>query len=97
MPAIRYSKHLEYRLLLRGIPHELPNEIYRTARQRYLDNATGLLIAVKRVRYKSKLRDMAVAYTKNEDQALLITIHPLKRNQKLQRINSNRWQTIPKI
>lgn len=97
MPTIRYSEHLKHRLTLRGIPYKLPKKIYKTAKQRYLDNVTGLLIAVKRTRYKAKLRDLALIYTENEDEALLITIHPLKHNQKIQRINSKRWQKIPKI
>lgn len=97
MPPIHYTKHLKHRLKLRGIPDSLPKEIYKTARKRYLDTVTGLLVAVKSVFYAGKHRDMALIYLENEDEVRCITIHPLKRNQKLQRLNSKRWRKIPTI
>lgn len=94
MPKIIYSSHLEFRLKLRGIPKSLPKRIFQTSRECYLDTQTGKSIAVKKVKYKNKVREMAVIYGKVGSQIILITIHPLKVLQKTRRIKSRRWQKI---
>ena len=43
---IEYSRHVEARIALRGIPHELPKEIFEEASERYSDTETGHLVAV---------------------------------------------------
>lgn len=94
MKVINYSAHLELRLKLREIPYNLPKNIYKTATEIYFDNETQNFIAVKKVRYKNKIREMALAYNKLPNEILLITIHPLKIYQKISRINSSRWTKI---
>lgn len=91
---IRYSAHLEARLTWRQIPRELPKRIYKMARERYLDSDSKLLIAIKRVRYRRKLRAMMVAYKDDGRHIILITIHPLKTKQKERRIKTTRWQKL---
>jgi hypothetical protein len=43
---VEYSNHIEARLRLRGIAHDLPREISEEATERYLDTETGRLVAV---------------------------------------------------
>ncbi|MDP3948829.1 MAG: hypothetical protein Q8Q17_02680 [bacterium] len=94
MKRIYYTPHLELRLELREIPYNLPKNIYQTSKERYFDTETQKLIAVKLVKYKNKIRELAIIYEETEKEIKLITIHPLKIYQKLSRIKSGRWQKL---
>jgi hypothetical protein len=91
---VRYSKHLEVRLRMRGIPYELPRIIFENSRRRLYDVESGFNIAVLRVRYFGKQRDVMVAYQVNANNMRLVTIHPLKTNQLENRLRSGRWKKI---
>ncbi len=94
MKKIVYSVHLGLRLKLRVISRELPLKIYRLARERYFDADTLKNIAVMRVKFRNKTREMAVVYMDRQDDVLLITVHPLKTFQKDNRIKSGRWRKL---
>lgn len=94
MKRITYSPHLKFRLKLRKIPYLLPIEIYKTSKEQYFDTVTKNLVAVKKLVYKGKSREIMLAYTENSIEITLITIHPLKTEQKFNRIRSNRWQKL---
>lgn len=94
MKEISYSEHLELRLKLRQIPHNLPKNIYKISTERYFDNETKNFVVVKKVKYKNKSRKMALVYKETIEEIILITIHPLKIYQKTSRINSERWIKI---
>jgi len=94
MRKILYSSHLILRLKLREISHSLPKKIYQNSKEHYFDRETGKKIAIGKAKYKSKLREMAVVYEEINDQINLITIHPLKKCQKISRIRSGRWQKL---
>jgi len=94
MKKIVYSPHLILRLKLRKIPYALPKKIYQTAKEHYFDNQTLKEIAIKKVKFKNKFREMAVIYEEINNQINLITIHPLKDYQKISRIKSGRWQKL---
>jgi hypothetical protein len=94
MKEISYTAHLELRLKLRGIPHDLPKKIYFTATERYFDKETQKIVAVKSALHKSKKRELAVIYQEDENMVRLITIHPLKEYQKISRIKLGRWQKL---
>ena len=91
MKKVIYSPHLTFRLKFRGIPDELPKTIYLTSKERYFDKDTFKKVAVKRVKSKARVREMAVIYGEVNGQANLITIHPLKKYQKYNRVKSGRW------
>jgi hypothetical protein len=91
---LKYSKHIEARLRLRGIPHELPREIFEEASERYLDAETGHLIAVMPVELYGRVREAMVAYAIDKDCSILLSIHPLKDGQKDGRIRSGRWRKL---
>jgi len=94
MKQIIYSIHLMFRLKLREISYYLPKEIYQTSQEHYFDKQTLKKVAVKKVKFKNKLREMAVVYDEINGQINLITIHPLKEYQKISRIKSGRWQIL---
>ncbi|MBU4299409.1 hypothetical protein KJ636_05195 [Patescibacteria group bacterium] len=94
MKEINYSQHLILRLKLREIPYYLPREIYQTSKEHYFDKETLKRVATKEVKFKGKLREIAVIYEETNEQINLITIHPLKTYQKISRIKSGRWQKV---
>lgn len=94
MRNIQYTVHLELRIKLRKMPYDLPKKIYQTANERYFDDETKNFIAIKNVKYKNKMREMALIYQETFNEVILITIHPLKLYQKISRINSGRWMKI---
>lgn len=91
-----YTSHLEFRLKTRKIPYDLPRRIFQQARERYFDNLTKHYIAIHRVEFNGKIREMALTYDKRIDLDLMeiITIHPIKPYQKRSRINSGRWRKL---
>ena len=91
---IEYSKHIENRLRIRKIDRDLPKQIFEEAEERYFDEETGHLIAVKEVNLYDKNREVMVAYIIDETHAILLTIHPLKVDQKEKRIHAKRWRKI---
>ena len=91
---IKYSRHLEQRLILRGIGHELPSLIFNQSEERYYDQETGYMIATMGVQLYNKRREVMVAYVVEQDMVKLLTIHPLKEGQKENRVQSGRWRKI---
>lgn len=79
---------------MRGIPYTLPRFVYENARDRFWDIETRVMIAVFRADLSSRGRLVAVAYREQDDEALLITIHPLKASQLKNRTASGRWKRI---
>ena len=88
---IRYADHLRLRLALRQVPEQLPRRIYQRAKERFFDTATHHRVAVARARYAGKIRELAVSFEDNGETVTLITIHPVKEQQKTNRINAHRW------
>jgi hypothetical protein len=91
---IKYSQHLERRLILREIDYKLPEEIFKNAEERFVDTLTGHNIAVKRTLLYGKERDVMIAHVYEEDFVKLLTIHHLKEGQKENRVRSGRWRRL---
>jgi hypothetical protein len=91
---IIYTPHLKFRLKVRGIPSHLPKKIFKEAKEHYYDSLTQHYVAVHKIRFINKSREVAVTYDKKGEVMEVITIHPLKVYQKTARINSGRWQRI---
>lgn len=89
---IVYSEHLKVRLRIREIPYELPKNIFINAKEHYFDIKTDNFIAVMEVEFKNRKRVMMVSYEYEKKERInLITIHPLKENQRRNRLKSGRW------
>jgi hypothetical protein len=78
-------------LKVRKIPASLPKKVLKDAKEHYYDNSTGHCVAVHKLEFNNKIRDVAVTYDKKKDVIEIITIHPLKPYQRIARINSGRW------
>jgi hypothetical protein len=94
MTKLNYTKHLENRLKLRKISHDLPQKIYVESKDRYYDEETGHYVAVMEVELYDKTREVMVAYAVESDTVYLLTVHPLKAGQKENRIQTGRWRKI---
>ena len=88
---IKYTSHLQWRLNMRSIPYHLPRHVWETSNEHYKDTLTHHHIAVQRIKYGGKSREVAVSYDRKEDLIEIITIHPIKFRQKRSRIQSRRY------
>lgn len=59
---IEYSEHLEKRLTLRHIDHNLPRRLVEGAQENYLDVISGHSIAIQTIELYGKSREVMVAY-----------------------------------
>jgi hypothetical protein len=86
-----YTDHLKLRLQARRIPTEMPERIYREAKERYYNHATFLHIAVMSVIYHRRRRKMMIAYDEFPDRVEIVTIHPIESYQISERVLAGRW------
>lgn len=89
---IIYTAHLRFRLKIREIPDDIPKQIYKKAKEKYFDSKTGYYVAVGKLYYKNRFREMVLVYEETASEIRIITIHPLKPYEKLSKIKSKRWQ-----
>ena len=92
--TLRYAAHLEWRLRIRRVARQLPARVYRKAEERFSDTVTGHEIAIARLPYRGKVREVMVAYDRVSEGVELVTIHPLRPEQKQSRVHSGRWKRI---
>lgn len=91
---IIYSQHIENKLRLRRIEYDLPKRIFEQTEERYFDNATGHFIATMKTKLYNTIKEVMVAYTMEGESVKLLTIHPLKKGQKRNRVKSGRWRKV---
>jgi len=92
MIKIEYTNHLNLRLKIRKIPQDYPRIIYVSPEQKFFDNLEGNFIAIKRLKYNNKIRNMMIAYEKDiKENVEIITVHPISEEKILNRIMSGRW------
>ena len=72
----------------------MPKRIIEETKENYYDNETGHLIATMKTEINNKIKEVIVAYTVEGEILKLLTIHPLKKGQKENRIKSGRWRKI---
>jgi len=87
-----YTSHLEFRLKTRNIPYDLPRRVFGQAKEHYYDNLTKHSVAIHKIQFEGKIREIALTYDRKKDSVEIITLHPIKPYQKLSRINSGRWK-----
>ncbi len=92
MPKLYYTNHLKLRLKLRKIPNNYPKIIYENPEQKFFDNIEKTKIAIKRLKYNNKLKNMMIAYEEKYDKDEIITIHPISDEKIMNRILSGRWK-----
>ena len=90
MKEVRYSKHLQTRLALRNIPVDIPTNIYRDASERFNDKRTGYIVAVRQIQIYGHQREVMIAYKEQGEAVIIVTVHPLKKGQRENRISTGR-------
>lgn len=91
MKSIIYSKHLLIRMKARNFPQEFPLIIYFSPERIFFDVAEKRKIAVRKLKYKDKLRNIMIAFEEKEESVNIITIHPISEDKIINRIKSGRW------
>jgi hypothetical protein len=88
---VRYSDHLEDRLVLRHIGRDVPEHIIRQAERTFTDTATGYQIAVVTVAYRRVNHLMMVVFEETESEVVAVSIHPLDERDVDRKIRNGRW------
>ena len=65
--------------------------IFQNPERIFTDLVEGYSIAVKKMYYNNKLREMVLTYEIIGNTAYLITIHPMSNEKILNRVVSGRW------
>jgi len=89
---IRYSDHLEERLVLRHIERALPERIIREAQRSFTDTAMGYSIAVTTAVYRGADHLMMVVFEETESEIVAISIHPLDERDVARKVRNGRWK-----
>ncbi len=88
---IKYTEHLELRLKSRKIPHDYPKKIYENPEQIFFDKIEKNFVAIKKMQYNGKIRNIMIAYEKKGNEICIITIHPITNEKIINRIANKRW------
>ena len=88
---VKYTTHLKVKMVVRGVPKDLPAIVFHEAEGRFRDGTTGHYVALKEASYSGKRRLIMVAYDIKDDVVEIITVHPIGGRQVEARINSGRW------
>lgn len=91
MKRVVYTDHLKLRMKIRKIPKNYPKMIFEKPEQRYYDVAERNSIAIKRLRYNKKLRNMMIAYEEKNGEVDIITVHPITKEKIANRVTKGRW------
>jgi hypothetical protein len=89
---VRYSDHLEDRLVLRHIERDLPERIISEAQRSFTDTATGYRIAVATVVYHGVDHLMMVAFEETESEIVAVSVHPLDERDVERKVRNGRWR-----
>ena len=92
MSRIIYQPHLKRRLKERKIPSDYPKTIYKISKSYYFDNETEHLVAVSKLQYAEKLRNMVAIYDKIDENIEIVTVFPISAKELKNKIKSGRWQ-----
>lgn len=91
MVKIEYTDHLSLRIKIRNFPEEYPRIILKEPDIKLFDKVEKTLIAIKRLKYNGKIRNIMIAYEDKQDIIEIITIHPISDEKIINRKLSGRW------
>ncbi len=89
--AITYTPHLKKRIGERKFPYDYPKKIYEEMEENYKDVLQNSYIAIKKLLYAGRIRKIMIAYTFDEDDVKIITIHPENNVEIKNRVENGRW------
>lgn len=93
---INLRPHLLRRLKERKISKNYPKKIVQEPEREYFDTLTNHNIAIKKLLYSGKVRNMVVAYDIIKDSKELVTIYPIADKEIENKIRSGRWKNYEK-
>ena len=88
---IKYTEHLKSRLKIRKFSEEYPRKIFDSPERKFFDIAEKTKIAIKKLYYNNKVRDLMIVYEEKDDLIEIITIHPITEEKIINRIMKGRW------
>ena len=88
---IVYLPHLLIRLKEREIPQNYPQLILQEPEKLYFDTITRRFIAVKKLNYLTKIKNIVVVYDIIEETNKIITIYPISESELKNKLKSGRW------
>lgn len=91
---IIFSSHFQERAKLRKIELTVVQEFLLNWDQHFIDTKTGYFVALKRTIWLNRERDVIVVYVQKNDEIVIVTMHPLRENQKERHIKSGRWLPV---
>lgn len=93
---IVYRPHLVIRLKERKIPQDYPKKIVEKPQQEYFDTLAKRNIAIKKLHFEGKLRNMLVAYDIIKNTIEIVTIHVISSKEIQNKLKVGRWRKYEK-
>lgn len=88
---IIYRPHFRLRIQEREIPESFGEMLLRDSDNYYYDTEENTLIAVKRVSFKGRERDVALIFSVEDSVIAFISIFPLKAGELRRKIQMGKW------
>lgn len=88
---IIYRPHFRLRMRQREFPDGFGEMLLRDADGYYYDTEESTSIAVKRVRFKGRERDIALVFSAESDATTFISIFPFKAGELRRKIQMGKW------
>ena len=88
---IVYRPHLKRRIKEREFLKDYPRKIYLKSKLHFFDAETNHYIAVAKMQYARKLRNLAISYDIIGENIEIVTIHPVSDKELKRRIETGRW------
>lgn len=89
---IVYRPHLKIRLKQRKISFDYPKKIIELPDQEYFDTLAKRNIAIKKLFFEGKLRNIVVAYDIIKNKIEIVTIHVISDKEIESKLRMGRWR-----
>lgn len=89
---IVYKPHLRIRLKQRKIPFSFPKQIIESPEQNYFDTLAKRNIAIKKLFFEDKMRNIVVAYDIIKNEIEIVTIHVISDKEIENKVRIGRWR-----
>lgn len=89
---IDYRPHLRIRLKQRKVPFSFPKQIIDSPEQEYFDALARRNIAIKKLFFEGKLRNIVVAYDIIKNKIEIVTIHIISEKEIKNKVQIGRWR-----
>lgn len=87
-----YRSHFEFRAQQRGISPRLAREIYEKGTEKFYDTLRNHHVVVLKKKFKSRMRNLLLAYDRIGDTVEFVTTHIIKDKEIDNKVKSGRWK-----